>query len=997
MPTLYTRASQGPEVKKLRKALAKALREDAALYPDLAKGDVIDADTEGAIRQWQSGVGLLADGVLGAHALRLLEVEKFEPLPLVLASNKVSQLFPGTKPANVSRYLPYVAAALAMWGVREVPLILAALAFIRVESEGFVPIAEAPSSHSAGRDEAACVTPDARVPQQALPAQDARFRPRGYVQLSGVEAYAAVSELLGIDLVTRPDLANAPEVAAALLAQLVVGRADVLRKALAKGDFQAARQAFNGDTDGTERFQNVFEMAAKVWPTLVNMPGLVKADAASDPAAAKPVRSRKHASQGAAGLAAAAATITMAAATRIAKRTTNTKTKKDAIDIRDRLYLPPPVSLQEAYPTNEQIKSLLPRYTRAGLILDQGEEGACTGFGLASVVNYLRWRKLAQPTKLESVSPRMLYNFARRYDEYAGENYEGSSCRGAIKGWFNHGVCAWSEWPYDPERALSPQYGYAKAAAQNTLGVYCRIDTSMITDLQAAIQTVGAVYVSAVTHDGWNAVPTLKRAPSGHETLPLIPFDGLAEEQGGHAFVLVGFNAQGFVLQNSWGDEWGAGGFAILGYEDWLAHAMDAWVVSLGVPGVVAGRSSSALQTGTGLAGSGVDKSRWWSEATAYEHSIVLGNDGRIKRYLTEDEQTRTLLHQACILPSKWFRERVPAGQKKRLLIYAHGGLNSEADAINRARAMGRYFVGNDCYPLFLVWKTGLQESIGNIISDWWRGQPAGKGFFEKLLEKAVEKTDRLIEDTIGRKGAKPVWSEMKENASLAFGPSRGGQLLVNALMQLRDNFGDELEIHLIGHSAGSIILGHLLSGMASRAQARSTTVDELIDSVHLYAPACTVQFANEHYAPHKPLLQRTHIHLLSDQIELDDNTVGIYRKSLLYLVSNALESDLRTPILGLEKVFKADGDHGQWDGTSSTGDTLRAWRRTVAESGLSQRLTVLNTAKVLTAVSKGAKPAESVRAAHGSFDNDIDVVTRTLISITGLAQLKAPVEDLRF
>ncbi|MFT3857358.1 MAG: peptidoglycan-binding protein [Aquabacterium sp.] len=978
MLDLYARGSQGPQVKAVRKALAQAMGDDAStLYPGLAKGDVVDADTEAAIRQWQSGSGLLADGIVGPRALQMLGLRQWPALPLNLSSSKVAPLFPGTKPANVSRYLPYVAAALSEAGVDEVPLILAALAFIRVESEGFVPIAEAPSAHNTGGDAATCVAPDTRTPQ-AMPAEAARYRARGYVHLKGEAAYEEASRKLGVDLLSRPDLATAPEVAAALLADRVKAQSAALRKALARGDFAGARQAFNGETHGLDRFESVFQLAAEVWPQLD----------VTGSAAGK--GSRKA---GKAGLRTQAVIGKSGASQRVSQRTRNTK--KDAIDIRDRLYLPPPVTLLDAYPPKEAIRGWLPKYTRAGLILDQGEEGACTGFGLASVINYLRWRKLEQPTALESVSPRMLYNFARRYDEYAGENYEGSSCRGAIKGWFNHGVCMWSDWPYDPEKQLSPGYNYAKAATHNTLGVYCRIDTTLITDLQAAIQTVGAVYVSATTHAGWNDVPVLKGIPKGHEDLPMIPFNGDAEQQGGHAFVLVGFNARGFVLQNSWGKGWGAGGFAVIGYEDWLAHAMDAWVVSLGVPGVVAGRSISAPQAG--LAGAFVDKSRWWSEATAYEHSIVLGNDGRVKRYLTEDEQTRTLLQQASVLPTKWFREHIPAGQKKRLVIYAHGGLNSEDAAISRARAMGRFFVGNGCYPLFLVWKTGLMESIGNIFSDWWQKQPAGKGFLERLMEKAIERTDRLIEDTIGRRGAKPVWSEMKENAALAFSPSRGGQLLLNALMQLRDTWGDDLEIHLVGHSAGSIILGHMVTGMAQQAQARSATVDQLIDSVHLYAPACTVQFANEHYAPHRALLETLHIDLLSDTLELDDNTATIYRKSLLYLVSNALEADLRTPILGLEKVFHADSPQGEWDGTSSTGDTLRAWRRTVAESGLMQRLRVLEQAKVQTVAAKPpAKPAETIRAAHGSFDNDIEVMTRTLMSITGMAALKAPVDDLR-
>ena len=64
----------------------------------------------------------------------------------------------------------------------------------------------------------------------------------------------------------------------------------------------------------------------------------------------------------------------------------------------------------------------------------------------------------------------MLYNFARRYDEYAGEDYDGSSCRGALKGWFNHGVCLQSDWPFDDKDSQQPRYGYASRASATTWG-----------------------------------------------------------------------------------------------------------------------------------------------------------------------------------------------------------------------------------------------------------------------------------------------------------------------------------------------------------------------------------------------------------------------------------------------------------------------------------------------------------------------------------------------
>jgi hypothetical protein len=43
-------------------------------------------------------------------------------------------------------------------------------------------------------------------------------------------------------------------------------------------------------------------------------------------------------------------------------------------------------------------------------------------------------------------------------------------------------------------------------------------------------------------------------------------------------------------------------------------------------------------------------------------------------------------------------------------------------------------------------------------------------------------------------------------------------------------------------------------------------------------------------------------IYNLRDHLELDDNVAGAYRKSLLYLVSNAFEKTKEKPILGMEK-----------------------------------------------------------------------------------------------
>ncbi|CAN5485068.1 hypothetical protein BH10PSE17_BH10PSE17_03570 [soil metagenome] len=1000
MSFLFMKGSSGPYVKDLKTKLAENLGADAKLYKALKTASTtIDDELDAAVRAWQSGVGLIADGVIGPRALILLDIiepqaSKFSylhvpPSASGLTVGDVGQLFPATKPANIGRYLPYLEAALGVMGLNDRAMVLGALGTIRAETEGFVPISEYQSKYNTPVGGTPFSSYDGRYGNKV--GDGARFRGRGFIQLTFQANYDQIGKQLDFPLVDNPELGNSPEVAAMVLAQFLKNKASAFRAAMQAGKWGEARKLVNGGSHGLDRFTDVITRAATIWP---------QAAAPAKPVSRKgkpPVRVGRRFGKGAPlgdmlDDVAASVDITGKAPPKTAVPTTTPrlatpiKARKDGADLRDRPFTPAPFTLPDIYPSDDVIHKFLPAYTAAGMILNQGNEGACTGFGLACVMNYLRWIKGGFAKQYESVSPRMLYTFARRYDEYDGEDYEGSSCRGALRALHNNGVCLESDWPYT-SASSSGKYGYATRAARNTLGVYYRIETKAITDMQAAIHQFHAIYVSSYTHDGWDTIASTTKIVKTHADLPVIKFSGKASKDGGHAFALVGFNESGFIIQNSWGKGWGAGGFAVVTYLDWLANGMDAWVLSLGVSGVVAGRLASGMTPGESAMAGGADRSKWWDKSVAYQHSVLFGNDGRVSKYLTEDEPTRSLRHQTYVLPDAWFRSQ-PKGSTKRLVIYAHGGLNSEADAIARVSAMGRFFLGNGCYPLFLVWKTGLMESISGILADSQRDKPQTVG------SAVSDATDWVIEKTVGRPLARPLWCEMKDNAGLAFAAGRGGELLLQALSSLGETWGDDLEVHLIGHSAGSIILGHMLSAMTSQlGPVHEAKLADRLKSIHLYAPACTVAFANQHYASNADVMSKLHLHTLSDKVERSDNVGMVYRKSLLYLVSNALESDLRTPILGLDSIY--DESYTGWNGTSDTGEALMKWRRAAEESGVkSKRRSLIDKDQVTTATI-GSKAVE-IRAAHGSFDNDIDVVSGTLCSVISVPELQMEIDDLR-
>ncbi|MBK8457391.1 MAG: C1 family peptidase [Phyllobacteriaceae bacterium] len=243
--------------------------------------------------------------------------------------------------------------------------------------------------------------------------------------------------------------------------------------------------------------------------------------------------------------------------------------RPDIPDIRDRIYEPALLDLDV---------TVMPPPEADSPILDQGREGACTGFALAAALNLVkrrRNRRLPKPLPPPAVSARMLYEMAKQHDEWPGENYDGSSVRGVIKGFFHNGVCDETLAPWNPgQKNWSLTVEQAKNARITGLGAYYRLRREIL-DYHAALNEVGVIVASAQVHRGWiDPGKGFIRKSNQHE--------------GGHAFVIVGYDAEGFLVQNSWGRNWGSfngrPGIAHWSYSDWAENTRDAWVLRLGVP-----------------------------------------------------------------------------------------------------------------------------------------------------------------------------------------------------------------------------------------------------------------------------------------------------------------------------------------------------------------------------------------------------------------------------
>ncbi len=571
----------------------------------------------------------------------------------------------------------------------------------------------------------------------------------------------------------------------------------------------------------------------------------------------------------------------------------------DKLDLRDRAYQPRVASAPK--------EVLLPD-CRFLPVLNQGETSACTGFALSNVVNYLLWK--SERRRWMPVSPYMLYSMARRYDEFPGEKDEGSSLRGAMKGWFKHGACAmrlWSDLDM-PKAKADVTEDWWQDAVNRPLGAYYRINARSISDMHVALNEVGILYASAVCHDGWMAG---FRARKGSDIWTIEPREGKAED-GGHAFAIVGYDQHGFFLLNSWDMAWGSAGFARIRYEDWLMNAMDCWIAQLGVvtdQHREIAQARSLRVDNRGQVQLSQDKVLRNREISPF--IINVENNGKLSqsgafRTSAGDLGALVTLHLESAMQA-W---GIAANGEVDIALYAHGGLTNEEDAAVTASKWIPVLYEARIFPIFFMWETGAMATLRNMISDAISGVPRQTAGIGDMVEKWW---NERLERVLSRPGT-AFWGEMKENADLlSSAPNSGGIQLYKAaqksavLKKLKPRF------HLIGHSAGSIVHSHLISRLAG--------LGWRFKSATFLAPAVTVQDFEALALPaiKSGKVENFYQFHLTDAAEQNDPTCGPYRRSLLYLVSESFEHGKRTPILGMQKYFD---EHVGALGLSNT----RAW-----------------------------------------------------------------------
>jgi len=200
---------------------------------------------------------------------------------------------------------------------------------------------------------------------------------------------------------------------------------------------------------------------------------------------------------------------------------------------------------------------------------DQGNEGSCVGFDVTGLKEFQEWR---QHGKKFDFSERWAYEMAKRYDEFPGDNYEGTTIRGAMKALAKHGICEEKFWPYVPGEKGEPDEQAAENAYKYRIKRYRSlvIPQKDIRLVKRGLHETGPVAAGVAIHASWFEV-----GKDGviHDLGPR------ARILGYHAILLLGY-ADGNKLvkiKNSWGPGWGAEGFGFINFEYFIRILHSAW------------------------------------------------------------------------------------------------------------------------------------------------------------------------------------------------------------------------------------------------------------------------------------------------------------------------------------------------------------------------------------------------------------------------------------
>jgi hypothetical protein len=218
---------------------------------------------------------------------------------------------------------------------------------------------------------------------------------------------------------------------------------------------------------------------------------------------------------------------------------------------------------------------------------DQRNAGSCAGNATADSVEVLNSIEGLPPVQLARL---FVYALARNFMDMDGDGRsdidkdDGTFIRLCFEVLSKFGICredipaGQGGWPYDLSKLHElPDLKAMRKATGHRIHSYYRIVEEGDDRLNCIIEALRANHPVVFGTDINKAFVQLRNEG------PVGPPDGVVV--GGHAMLIVGYlSGLGFIVKNSWGSDWGDGGFCIMKpeYISW-PFTRDIWVPTKGM------------------------------------------------------------------------------------------------------------------------------------------------------------------------------------------------------------------------------------------------------------------------------------------------------------------------------------------------------------------------------------------------------------------------------
>ena len=222
-----------------------------------------------------------------------------------------------------------------------------------------------------------------------------------------------------------------------------------------------------------------------------------------------------------------------------------------------------------ALPPKVDLRSLMT------MVENQGQTSSCTANAIAGAYEYLLQKHLQ---KAMDVSRLFIY-FNARWRDNAQDKDGGSRIQYGIESLKTFGACTENTWPFSPKIVTQKpdDRSYAEAAKFKALDMQ-RVNVDLKTWQRCLAEGYPIVFGCALFQ-------TFDECNQRKGVVPMPDPSAVARGSHGlHAMLCVGYSDvdEVFIVRNSWGADWGVGGYCYIPYNYLMSKTLnngDCWIV----------------------------------------------------------------------------------------------------------------------------------------------------------------------------------------------------------------------------------------------------------------------------------------------------------------------------------------------------------------------------------------------------------------------------------